>query len=227
VQAYAPGERILSFGETADRIFALERGSVRVFTQNPAGGEVLLVIFGAPALFGHAEALTKVPYLENVEASEPCELVIMPPGALLDFFRRDAGCATAMIVDQAVNLTFTIQHERSLAFDSATTRLANFLVDYALWTHQVGNDLLVRLTLDEMAGAIAASRRSVAHDFQMWSKEGILERKGRHYVVRDMEALRRYCDPQHLSLMYRVGGVVQPLHARPTPSGSGRGGPRK
>jgi CRP-like cAMP-binding protein len=209
-----PGERILSHGDPARRVFALERGSVRVFHSAPSGAELLLVIFGAPALFGHAEAFAGIAHLENVEAIEPCELVVIPAAALLDFFRQDAGAATAMVIDQAVNLTFTIQRQKSLAFDAVTTRLANFLFDYALWTQRTGNDLLVRLSQEQLAHAVGATRRSVAHDFALWTREGIIERRGRHYIIRDLEGLRRYCDVEHLALTYRVGGRIDGLNQR-------------
>jgi CRP/FNR family transcriptional regulator, cyclic AMP receptor protein len=199
---YAQGERILSEGEPADRIFALEQGRVRVFHASPDGLEVLLKIFHAPAIFGEAEALSGAPYVENVDAVEPCEILVLPPSLLLDVLRADAAAAVEMLVDVASRLAIAAQNQKSLAFDPITVRLANYLVDLA--TFASSTNLELRITQDDMAAAVGATRRSIAKDVATWQHKGILVRRGDRYVIEDLEALRGFADDNHRGLSYSI-----------------------
>jgi CRP-like cAMP-binding protein len=209
LRTFAAGERILSDGDPGTSIYVLERGRVRVFHASPAGAEVALKIFRAPAIFGEAEALAGFRYGENVSAVEPSDVRLLPVEAVLEAARADGAFATALLQDVARRFAITIQLQKSTAFDPVTTRLANFLLSYAADANDRGADpLRLDLTQDEMAAATAASRRSVAEDIINWQKEGILERRGRYYAIRDVAGLKRYCDPAYLGIVYSVGEPV-------------------
>jgi CRP-like cAMP-binding protein len=94
------------------------------------------------------------------------------------------------LVDVAARLSAATENERSLAFDSVSVRLARYLCDYGEWTNDPGAaELRLDLNQDDMAAAIAATRRSVAKDIIGWQKAGILERRGQHYRVLKPKAL--------------------------------------
>ena len=204
-QRYAPGDRVLTEGDLAEHVFLLEAGSVRVFHATPEGREVLLKLFRAPALFGEAEALSGKTFVENAAALEACELVLVPAGALLAALRDEPRAAVLMLVDVAARLTLAAQNEKSLAFDAITVRLANYLVDLAVASRAIpGVAPMLQLTQDDMAAAVGATRRSISKDVTAWIDEGILVRRGDRYLVADLEALRRYADAAHGSVVYSV-----------------------
>jgi CRP/FNR family transcriptional regulator len=218
---YQPGERILTEDEPARCVFALELGSVRVFHRSPTGSELLLKVFHAPALFGEAEAFSQVPFLEHVEAVESVELLIIPVDELLALMRDDAWIGFALSVDLAARLAIAIQHMKSVAFSPVTVRLANLLIEHVAWMKQLGNrELRLDITREEMALALGVTTRAIASDLALWRREGILERRGSRYVVRDLEGLRRYGLPSHLGLTYsladRVRSISERLEARTT-----------
>ncbi len=211
LRRYAEGERILTEGDAGDRIFALESGSVRVFHSSPDGRLVLLKIFHAPALFGEAEALSGIPYVENVDAITACELLEMAPEALLAALRQDATAAVEMLVDVASRLALAAQNQKSLAFDPVSVRLANYLIDLASFTTGTATaEIELRITQDDMAAAVGATRRSISKDVATWQAEGIVVRRGDRYVIRDLDALRRYADREHRNLSYSLA----PKHRR-------------
>lgn len=202
---YPPGAVILSDGEQADRVFALDAGRVRVYHLAPTGEEVVVKLFGAPAIFGEAEALGGYHYLENVAALEACDLLVIPVGAFVTFLQEDRHAAYRMLVDVATRLAIASYNEKSLAFHPSTVRLANYLIDYAQWTNPSDTKQWhIALTQDQMAAAIGVTRRSVAKDIADWKREGILQRRGGHYVVHDLEALSRYGDADRLALSYSI-----------------------
>lgn len=201
----APDQLVLVEGEPALNIHALVQGAVRVFHMSPDGDEVTLKLFRAPALFGEAEALSGIAYLEHVAAVDSCEIVSMPTEAFLAFLDKEPRCAIRMLKDVATRLAISAYNEKSLAFHPATIRLANYLIDYTEWTNPAGTTApALKLNQDQMAAAVGVSRRSVAKDMAAWQQEGILQRRDGHYIVLNMEALRGYCDPDRLTLTYSL-----------------------
>jgi len=204
-RTFAAGEPIIVEGQTAESVFALEEGAVRVFHLSPKGEEVVVKLFRAPAIFGEAEALGGVTHQEHVSALGVSRVLVIPLRAVVQLLRAEPECAFRLLVDVAARLAIAAYNEKSLAFHPLTIRLANYLLDYAAWTNPPGApELRISLTQDEMAAAVGGTRRSVAKDMIAWQEEGILERHGRHYVLRDIEALRRYSDGGRLELTYQL-----------------------
>ena len=205
LRRYRAGQAVLTEGQPSQHIFALEQGAVRVFHMSPMGEEVALKLFRAPAIFGEAEAFSDIPYLEHVSAVEPSQILVMSPSAVLQLLRAEPECAVRMLVDVSTRLAIAAYNEKSLAFNPATIRLANYLLDYARWTNQPGSaELCLDLNQDQMAAAIGVTRRSIAKDIIAWQKEGVLCRRRGKYVILEPEILRRYSDPQRLGLAYSL-----------------------
>ena len=212
LRRYAAGEEVLAEGQPSKHIFALERGAVRVFHMSPMGEEVALKLFSAPAIFGEAEAFCDIPYLEHVTAVEESQILVMPPAAVLRLLRVEPECAVRMLVDVATRLAIAAYNEKSLAFNPATIRLANYLLDYAKWTNASGaQELQLDLNQDQMAAAIGVTRRSIAKDIIAWQKEGVLVRRRGKYILLEPESLGRYSDPERLGLAYSLDDLKRIL----------------
>lgn len=205
LRRYRQGDVVLAEGEPSRHIFAMGSGSVRVFHMSPVGEEVALKLFSAPAIFGEAEAFSEIPYLEHVTAVEESRILIMPPDAVLRLLRAEPECAVRMLMDVATRLAIAAYNEKSLAFNPATIRLANYLLDYARWAGKDGQqELSLDLNQDQMAQAIGVTRRSIAKDIIAWQQEGVLKRRRGGYVILEPDTLQRYSDPQRLGLAYSL-----------------------
>jgi len=209
LRTYAAGAMVLSEGEAATQLWVLLSGAVRVYHATPEGEEVVIKLFRPPAIFGEAESLSGVPFLENVRATEPSTALVLPIVAVVRFLDETPRAGVLMLADVARRLAIAAYDEKSLAFHPVTVRLANHLLD-----HLAGSALpdatapLLAINQDEMATAIGATRRSVAKDVIAWQKEGILSKEGGGYRVRDIAGLRRYADAQRLALSHRIEPLV-------------------
>jgi CRP-like cAMP-binding protein len=214
LKRYKRGARVLSEGDPAS-VAALERGGLRVFHSAPGGQEVEVRTFVAPAIFGIEEALSGIPHLEDVEATQESEVLLMPTAEVLRLLEADPRCAIRILKDVATRFALTIRNEKSLVFAPATMRLANYLIESAVRSSDPGSHrLMVSLTQEQLSAAIGASRRSIATDMKRWLSAGILERHGRHYVVRNLEGLRRFADPRHLGVSHTAGQEIADLARR-------------
>ncbi|MAE50889.1 MAG: hypothetical protein CMH27_03685 [Micavibrio sp.] len=74
IVTYAPGERILKKGETADKAYMIISGKVRVYLKN--NDKVLdLAQLGADEIFGETAMFTSGTYGANVDALEETQLL--------------------------------------------------------------------------------------------------------------------------------------------------------
>jgi CRP-like cAMP-binding protein len=183
---------------------------VRVYHAVASGAEIVVKAFSAPALFGEAEALSGICYLESVAALTPVELLAIPAQRFAALLSDEPSLATALCLDLAARLAISSYDEKSIAFDPATVRLANYLLDYAGWIGDGEGELKVDLTQQDMAKAIGVTRRSIAKDVATWQRERILCRGEEGYRVIDPDGLRRYADPKRLTLHYSLKRGLHP-----------------
>ena len=199
---YHAGEMILDDGDNASRIFALEAGQVRVFHYD-GEHEVTVKLFEAPSIFGEAEALIGSPHHESVSAHTDCILVEIPVEAFRDALLQEITLASRLCFDLAERLAISIYHEKSIAYNPATVRLANHLIDHA--QHARDSDgLTVEQTQDQMAKIIGVTRRSIAKEIRALVQKGLLTREAKGYCIADLEGLRRRADEQRLPLRYSI-----------------------
>ncbi|MCA9665344.1 MAG: Crp/Fnr family transcriptional regulator [Myxococcales bacterium] len=218
-RTFAAEEIILREGEPAELVYALDSGSVRVFHGAPRAKQIVVKLFRGPCFFGEAEAFARIPWLVSAAAVEQASILCMPPRAMLEFLRREPECAVRMVIDVGVRLAIASYHERSLAFDPSTIRLANYLLDYGAHANPEREQRWrIDLTQEAMAAAIGVTRRSVAADMAAWQKEGILAREDGAYIVLDVDALVRYGDPGRMSLSYRLGDDIEALFGESRPA---------
>ena len=77
--SFQAGEQIMTAGDTVDGFYLLLTGRIRVYTLNPAGKLLTLVVCraGEPALMGDVEYLTGQTSPNHVEAVEDAVLNLM------------------------------------------------------------------------------------------------------------------------------------------------------
>ena len=212
--AYEAREVVLTDGDPPRHVYALTKGSVRVFHSSPTGLEVVVKIFRAPAIFGEMEALSGLPMLESVSTLEAAEIVVIPAATFVELLQRSHALALGMLRDVCARLCIASHNEKSLAFNSVRARLAHFLACYAEFDGErtaTGVRIRLRMTQDDMADALGVTRRAIAKEVIRWQEEGVLEQDRGHYVIRDVAALTADAAPLQLGLTYALGQTLAPL----------------
>jgi CRP-like cAMP-binding protein len=95
-----------------------------------------------------------------------------------------------------------------MAFQNVRARLARLLVDFAEMeghNFEVGRRIRIALTQDEMAHALAVTRRAVSKEFSRWQEQELVGRVDGFYVVRNLDKLRQE-GGQQLSNLYSAKG---------------------
>ncbi len=101
----------------------------------------------------------------------------------------------AVLAAVAGRLRETNEMAGDLAFLDVGGRLAKKLLELAAshGVQRAGGILLdLRLTQEELANMVGVTRESVNRNLALLRREGVVSGQGRRFVIRDMEALRRY-----------------------------------
>ena len=130
-----------------------------------------------------------MPHIENVAAMEDgTEILAVPRAVFLELIERDPRVTLALLHDTCAKLAMASHNQKALACQDVRTRLATFLVSYAMFDGAPRGATEVRicapLTQDDMAAALGVTRRAVAQEIARWTKLGVLDREPVGAVLR-------------------------------------------
>jgi CRP/FNR family cyclic AMP-dependent transcriptional regulator len=189
---FATDERILKQGYASTHVLAILGGWTAVRGEADNGRSVIFGLLGPQDLVGEIAALDGGPRTATVTALTPVEARVISAPEFRDYLERHPRASAAV----TRLLTARLRSADFLSQDMATLpvlrRLARLLLDLA------GSDrpaeAVARLTQQEMAGAIGASREAVAKNLATLRERGIVRSVDRRVVVADPRALRAIAD---------------------------------
>lgn len=189
---YARNEAVFLEGDQGDALYVVADGLVKVVVTSLGGSDMILATLGPPAVFGELAAVDGGPRSASVHALEPTTVLTVSRATLLDLVAsrpqvadvllRSLGAMVRRLSDQAADLVFLDLHGR----------VAKLLLRSAGEARLSAGDVLdVGMTQSELAAAVGASRQSVNQALQHFERDGVVDRRGRRFVVRDPAGLRR------------------------------------
>lgn len=202
------GGRILEEGDASEHLFVLLKGVVGVFYSSVDGVDVLVKIFGAPAVFGEMELIFGQPRQEYVECFEPCMVARLPAKEFMTFMRQDPGACYVMLKDVSSRLAIAAYNERALAFLDANTRLAGLFLSFLEAYGKASDDgmsLQIKLTYEMLARCLGVTVRSIDRAMTEWAKEGWMSKNRGYYTFHDLEKLEEKADPERIALFSKLG----------------------
>jgi CRP-like cAMP-binding protein len=117
------GERLFSFGDAAEGVYLIMRGTARATLPGEAGDELVCRTAGAGSVLGLPSALCAGRYQFDVEAIEAVEAVFLPTGRVNEILRqRPELCMQVMnmMCDELAALKLTGDHMKSCTRESCS-----------------------------------------------------------------------------------------------------------
>jgi CRP-like cAMP-binding protein len=184
---YERGEIIYEKGEPCDALYVLARGMVKLSKPYYSGSkEAILRLLGpwdvlSPPAFG-GEAVRQT----RAEAVTVCEVVKVPRVFVERTLRRHPQAALSLMTLLGLELFRRDEWAGCLLPYKAEAKLANLLLILAGRFGRrtdAGTTVLPRLTHEELASMIAASRESVTHALGDLRRRGVLGREREQVVI--------------------------------------------
>lgn len=177
-------EVVLREGDPTDSVYFVLSGRLRVLVSDAEGREVILSMLGAGNLFGEIGVIDDNPRSATVVAAEASDLVVFRKEDFRRCLADHFDITLAIMRGLATRLRLADQRIESLALLDVYGRVAHLLLELA----ETRNGCKVvpqRLTKQDIAKMIGASREMVSRVMKDLMHQGLIEERDGEIVLRD------------------------------------------
>ena len=175
-------------------LYIILSGAVKVFIPALDGREVVLAVLRKSDLLGEMSLLDGEPRSASATTVEPTEMASLSSEVFWSVLERHPDAQQAVINVLTKRLRATNQSIQDAYLLQVPGRLARRLLSVAD-EHGVdsedGREIGLKLSQQEIANMIGASRVAVNKQLQLWRKEGIVSLKRQQITILDRSALER------------------------------------
>ncbi len=191
-KSYARGATIFRRGEPCRGLFVVADGQVEVYRATPDGREQSLHTHGAGVAFGEVPLFDCGPYPASARAVEPSRVLLLPVRSFHTLLRDHPAMAAAVVADLGRRLRRMVALVEKISLRDVFARVALTLMEQS---ERVGVDdaagFHLPQTQEQLATELATSRESVSRALNRLEREGIIQRRGTHVLIRDRVRLER------------------------------------
>jgi CRP/FNR family transcriptional regulator len=193
MREFGRGKVILQPDELQEMIYLIKEGRVKISRYSPDGREQILTLLEAGDVFGEF-ALVKETDPVHVEAFEDTLICTMERDEFLGLVRRQPEVMLQVVKVLAERLRVAEEEIADLVFRDVSGRLAVLLLRLAEAYGQkdgVALRLTLRLTHQEIASMIGATRETVTSTLSRFRDAGLIATEHRSIMIKNPEGLRR------------------------------------
>jgi CRP/FNR family transcriptional regulator, cyclic AMP receptor protein len=178
LRSFAQREIIYFPGEAGQTVLVLARGRVKIKSVTPDGRESILAFIDEGELFGELAILDASPRGEFAEALEPSQVLAIPRDDIVWLMSRRPEVALHITKLFGLRLRRVENRLRNILFRSNRERVVALLLEL-LDTHGQketdGWEIRLRLSHQDLANLIGATRETVTVTLGQMQREGLIE----------------------------------------------------
>lgn len=193
VRRYAARQDVVRQGDDSGDLFAVLSGRLKVTWNDAEGGEVLLSILESGDVFGEIALLDDRPRSATVTAMDSCELLVVERSGFRTLLASVPTLALNLLLVMSRRLRDLSDRTQSMSLLNVESRLAKAILQLAerFGKEERGGEILLTLKLSqqELANMVGATREFVNRQLRGWQDQGIIELAKGLVVIRDAAAL--------------------------------------
>jgi len=197
---YEKGQFLFTQGESDHRgLWWLESGQVKFSLLTDDGLERVVAFAGEGSIFGEDSVVTEEGHLVTCQAVTDVVISFFEFPTIVEAMKRDPSLAVELLEVLAHKLRYSVRLIEEMSFLGVKERVAHALVRLSVGdaTPDAGRTTPpeqldprpVRLSQQELANLVGASRVMVAHALAELKREGAIDKHRRYLVVRDLDRL--------------------------------------
>ncbi len=183
VRIFDKGRSIYRQGDNAECFYYLKKGRVRIFLASENGTEKTLSVIGKGSILGEAAFFDGQNRMSSASAVVKSELVSVNKSILTDIIRREPRTAFEIFRLQAQTIRMLSSQIDGMTFQTAKSRIAQFLLRSAEDT--------ISVTHEEIASIVGVSRVTVSKILSSLAAEGIVATGYQQIRLMDTDALQK------------------------------------
>ncbi len=192
-RTYSKHTILFDKGSPARTLYLIELGRVRVFIPGETGEELSMNIYGAGDVVGELCILDGQPRCASAMTMEETVALTLDRKDLRRSVAASPNIAFAIIAVLSTRLRSSTEYAESLAFQDVYGRVAGRLLDLAkrspMGRGETGAD--VRLTQEELATLVGATRRSVSKALGAFQDQALIKVGRGQITILDRDGLGR------------------------------------
>lgn len=221
MRTFPKGSAIYLPTDQSQGAFLLGAGRVRICSTTPEGKQAILAFVKAGELFGEMALVQDGLREERAEAAEVCQVILLPADELRRLMAECSQLSLGIIKLIGLRRRRIERRLKSLLFRSTRERLGCLLIDLI---DQFGKKCTdgtlvdVRLSHQELASIIGATRESVTIHLGELQSEGMIRQSRMRIIVTDLRSLT--CEfgvshqPNPAELISRDTGMLPAIHPK-------------
>ncbi len=186
------GEYIIKKGGKTDGVFGIAQGKAKVSFLGQSGTHYTIHIFNQGAWFGEICLLYEWPRTHDVITFEPCYIIFIPREILMEVFEETPSSYKLLTKSISKTLIWMFQFVEAGIELPLPQRLAARIIDL-LESHGIsqsdGEQLELKISQQDLANLIYASRQKVNKELKAWQEKGIISYKDGQILILDREQL--------------------------------------
>jgi len=194
-RSFKRGEIVFHKGDPGDTLFMITQGQVKIILPSDSGEEALLGVLDEGEFFGELSLIDEQPRSATIVATEPTETLVLRREEFLKFVASSPETAIDMLRVLSQRLRETDEFIEDAIFLDVPGRLAKKLLELANQYGRntpLGTVIALRMTQQELATMVGATRESVNKHLRSYRARGILEiDRQRIIILRPAELQRR------------------------------------
>ena len=192
VRSFAKGTAIYLPSDVANAAYLLAEGRIRICCTTPEGKQSILALVEAGELFGELALVESAPREERAETVSKSTVVMLPGDQLRQLMAECPGLALGVTKLMGLRRKRVERRLRSLLFRSNRERLTQLLIDlaeqYGVAT-TAGIELAIKLSHQDLASIIGATRETVTTVLGELQHEGLLRIERQKLTLLDLRRL--------------------------------------
>ena len=192
IRAFTKDETLFLEGQSADTVYVIQEGRVRLTSFDFDGKERHLMIIGPTGLAGDCALRAALSYTVSAVAATDSRVWMVPAATMLSALVQDAHLAAQHQLLSGMRFRILMRHVAVQGSNSSRRRVCLHLLDlmhsYGA-THHLGRLITISFTQQEMGSICGLSRVSVSQIFSQLEREQVIARAGRLVVIVDTARL--------------------------------------
>ena len=191
---HARRARVFAEGEEAQGFYVVVSGRVKLYKLSPEGKEQILHLTGPGQAFAEAALFAGGGYPATAECLSAARLLFFPRGAFLALLGTRPQLALNIIAGLSWRLREFVRLIEELALQSASARVAKYLLDEALRTgagHEPGAVVELAVSKGQLAARLGTAGETLSRTLAKLRDRGALRVEGRRITLLDPDALER------------------------------------
>lgn len=176
-------------GDTAEHLYLIAAGSLRVWRQSPSGRKFTAWVEFPGDFHGIGQVISEMPHSHMATCKGPTQLVRIPGTVIRDMLRRDGRLAVAVFAGFYRRHRYAWHLYETASTRGVRARVAALLQSILLRSRRARSAQAVQLSQDEIADMLGTRRQVVNRELRAMAAAGVVRLDYGRITVLDADAL--------------------------------------